>query len=961
MNIKLFFACCLFFCYSFPEIKAQFFSSGNEPFNVKWRIIKTEKFNLLFPSGMENEAERFAGYLTSSYIPLQYSMRSKTGKISVILHNQNVLSNGFVTWAPKRMEIVTTPSRESQSLDWLGSLALHEYRHVLQIYSLRDGFSKAMTVLIGEAGIGLPVSQTPLWLLEGDAVIAETVFSYSGRGRLPSFEMPYKACVLSREKPFSLDKFYFGSYKDFVPDYYKTGFYLTSYARLKYGINIWNTALREVGRFSFIPFSLNRTLKRNFQTGQNQLFYETIDTLKSMWNGRFTGQRLTEDNLLPVPPTLNYTSYKFIHKVNKDILIASKSGIDELNSIVEIDSNGTESVLHQPGFLYENRMSCGENLIIWDEIISDPRWKQRNYSVIKSFNRETRKVTTLTKKSRYFSPCISADDKNITAVSIDNDNNCDLVIIDAISGNERYRINSPEPGLLSSPYWYNQDTIITVFTTRDKGMILYLLNICKNEWEKLLPPSFATISSISGWKEYLIFSAGYSNTDNLYALDVKNRNLYRITSSRYGAFDPFVKDSSDLVYYSVYTENGYRPAKKRLSYNDWVPVNYVYEVNNKWVSGLTKQENSGYHLNPVVDTIFNHRPYYRFPHILNIHSWLPFYVNTNPGSLSDLIIKPGFILLSQNVLSTSSASIGLSFENGSFIFRPSLIYSGLYPVFDFSATIGGPYKKLHLPEGVIPRDTLSPYIRYLFRIYIPLSISSNKFQKLIIPEIDFEFENSFYFNQGLKKGILFLHGRLYFFRYLLLSQRDVHPKWGQFINLTFTSTPFEKGLYGVLTSGSVSLYFPGLVRHQNLVLYGGVQYREITSSKYYYPVNRISLPRGYSFAVNEPLAGTIMKFMFSYRLTLGYPDVAIGPVIYIKRIRTNLFSDNSYARKMPIITNEGSFYTSQQYHSIGAELYADLHLFRFYFPFSAGIRLSYLPQLKKLYPEFLFNLDTSVL
>ena len=105
---------------------AQFFSSGNEPFTTKWRSFETDKVKVIFPASIDSAASRFASFIDSSYSLLSKLMSPKSKKIAVIFHNQNVLSNGFVTWAPKRMEIVATPSRNYQAQDWLEGLALHE-------------------------------------------------------------------------------------------------------------------------------------------------------------------------------------------------------------------------------------------------------------------------------------------------------------------------------------------------------------------------------------------------------------------------------------------------------------------------------------------------------------------------------------------------------------------------------------------------------------------------------------------------------------------------------------------------------------------------------------------------------------------------------------------------------------------------------------------------------------------
>ena len=85
------------------------------------------------------------------YEPNSAYLNHRPSPIPVILHNHSVRSNGFVAWAPKRMELVTTPSPHGYPQDYLEQLALHEFRHVVQVDKLRQGFTKGLSYIIGEA------------------------------------------------------------------------------------------------------------------------------------------------------------------------------------------------------------------------------------------------------------------------------------------------------------------------------------------------------------------------------------------------------------------------------------------------------------------------------------------------------------------------------------------------------------------------------------------------------------------------------------------------------------------------------------------------------------------------------------------------------------------------------------------------------------------------------------------
>jgi hypothetical protein len=70
---------------------------------------------------------------------------------------------------------------------------------------------------------------------------------------------------------------------------------------------------------------------------------------------------------------------------------------------------------------------------------------------------------------------------------------------------------------------------------------------------------------------------------------------------------------------------------------------------------------------------------------------------------------------------------------------------------------------------------------------------------------------------------------------------------------------------------------------------------------------------------------------FNYRFPLLYPDLNIFEYLYIKRIKLNLFYQYSAYK------NNGMQFDLQ---ATGADLSADMHIFRFVFPVDIGIRYS---------------------
>ena len=123
-------AFCLF---ASLHMKAQFLDYGSDHARFKWNIFKLNHYNLVYPQGNDSMAYNYALYLENAYPHLQKTIGTgMQKKFPVILHPANISSNGLVSWAPPRMELITTPSSKLDGVSWDKHLVLHESRHVVQ-------------------------------------------------------------------------------------------------------------------------------------------------------------------------------------------------------------------------------------------------------------------------------------------------------------------------------------------------------------------------------------------------------------------------------------------------------------------------------------------------------------------------------------------------------------------------------------------------------------------------------------------------------------------------------------------------------------------------------------------------------------------------------------------------------------------------------------------------------------
>jgi hypothetical protein len=177
---------------------AQFYSIGNDPSHKQWREINTGNFRIIYPEVSDSLAQRYAQLIMNAKEHVGQQLKADIRPFPVILHPYTVMSNGVVVWAPKRMELCTRPvAFRGYSQNWEKQLVVHETRHVAQMSKFEEGVFKPLSWFLGEQITGLASGvYIDKWALEGDAVVSETEFSNSGRGRDPEQIIYFKASFL---------------------------------------------------------------------------------------------------------------------------------------------------------------------------------------------------------------------------------------------------------------------------------------------------------------------------------------------------------------------------------------------------------------------------------------------------------------------------------------------------------------------------------------------------------------------------------------------------------------------------------------------------------------------------------------------------------------------------------------------------------------------------------------------
>ncbi len=942
---------------------AQFYDTGCEPTSIKWEQINTKNFQIIFAEDFYSQANKLANILDYSYNNISKSLNHKPKKISIILHNNTVNSNGYVSWAPKRIEMYATPSQKMYYQPWLEQLCVHEFRHVVQIDKLNQGITKILSLLFGQQAIGDVVGMLPLWYLEGDAVYTETVLTKAGRGRLPVFEKEFRTILLSDEKLFSFDKTLFGSYKNYVPNHYKYGYDLTSYARMKYGDSIWVNTENYVAKHPYTIFPttvpLYFALKKYAGISQEQLYNETYSYLDSLWKSEDI--EFVDYNKIINVDKEGYENYFNPQYVGNNKIVAFKRGLSHILQIVLIDSL-KQTVLCKPGILSSEDLAYANNKLVWSERRHDVRWKNREYSEIKILDIRNKKAKTISLKTRYFAPDLSNNANKIAAIEVNEKNQCYLVFLSTFNGDVYNKIESPEGIFLQNPKWSNDNKFVYVIGVSKNGKGILRYNINNKVWENILAFDYEDIQNIRLVDDNLYFHSSYSGIDNIYLYNLNTSESFKITASQYGMADFDVNENNSALIASEYSSQGGKIVSVPLNLNSFEEKSKVSTRNLAFEQLINKEKSLNIHFDSIDNKEFAAKPFRKWQNAFNFHSWLPFYFdyedyttdfssfNTNK-ILDDL--APGLMLISQDKLSTTTAILGYGYKNGSNKFYSSLIYKGLYPEIRISSEYGEQIGIVSgsadwMPEIGNTGTDLS------IETILPFDFSMGSNLTFFRPSIKYSYNNSYYYNyvnNNYIKGMQIMQYRLYFGTYKHLAKCDIQPKFGFITNINLINTPFEDEIFGSIFYSEGIVFLPGLFKNHGIKI--SEKYQEQNSTKYFFN-SQLNFPRGMEKQFTEKL----FLSNIDYVLPIVYPDLSLGSFAYLKRIKADLFFDYGLNQFRYIDNNTGNIlWAKDNIYSVGCELTADYHLFRIQFPFESGIRYSFLPETNNYKIEAIFSID----
>ena len=934
---------------------AQFYSWGADPASLRWNRLKSDVADVIYADSSEMTARHALFYAEKLYPYIGYGYTHSVLKMPFVLHPENFQSNGLTMFLPKRIEMLTTPEIDNYAMPWMKQLVAHEWRHAVQYNNLNRGVIRVLSYIIGQQSSTVGLLLLPLWCIEGDAVLTETQMSSFGRGLQPKFTLEYRAVGDIAEAGKNTDRWFCGSYRDYIPNHYHIGYQIASYAYTKYDTNIWNDVARYGARNPYVIATTALALKKFYKTSVIKLTRETFSDLASYW----AMLPEVDDSSTAVPlaaPQQSYTIYQYPLLTDDATAISLKTDLDRPSRFTATDlRTGEERQIAYTG-LVSTRPTFDGNRLWWTEYRRSLLFAERVNSMLCYMSPDDGKPKSVRKRRNILYPT-AIDEHHLAFVEYAPDGvytivrSCDL--------KDESRVSLPRFTEIHGLAYDNATCRLYYLATDDDGMHIGTLDD-NGQPQQLTEGAYITLSDLSAKNGILYFGSIESGKDEVHCFDIAQRQEYRLTESKFGSFGGSAMNGDSIVL-TTYDRRGYHLATqkadriripvepKRLPHNLVNPPRKKWDVINLDTVRFTAADS--------VSSFERHRSrrYSKGIHLFNIHSWAP--VSYNPFEIVEeglFRFNLGATVMSQNLLSDSEMFLtyGWNRTEGSFV-QGLWRYYGLGANISIGASYGGHQKvytvarynpetgKLEIPDT----PELGKYYSVSGSVSLPVMFQSGYHTRHLGLSASYNFSNgrvaridklslkdfSNFRVIGYENGLHTLQFGITFQDMVRMSHKDFAPRTGILLNAAYALNPANTHFSDLLALYG-RIYLPGFAPHNSISLaaayqtsIGGLNNDRLISDLSY--TSSRLLPRGYTTADirnNQYFAGS-----FNYQLPLCYPEGGIPSILYFKRIRLNVGFD--YATFQKIYTGDagGKFHSRRKHiFSYGGDVILDLNFFR---------------------------------
>ncbi|HVZ25451.1 MAG TPA: hypothetical protein VG842_05335 [Sediminibacterium sp.] len=902
---------------------------GGTPATVHWQQIKTDTVQIIFPRGYAAQARRISSIVHSLQRRYAQTIGDAIKPVSIIIRNQSLVSNGYVGLAPYRSEWYTTPPQHPFGLGavrWTDNLALHEFRHAEQYSNFNKGLSHLARWFLGAQGqLVANAAAVPDWFFEGDAVFNETRFSRQGRGTLPLFLNGYQSLYLAR-KQYSYQKLRNGSFRDYVPDHYQLGYLLVAYGREKYGDNFWRDVTADAVAFHPLIYPFQGALQKKAGIRFRRFVQDAFHFYEAQWKSSDTG---TVQWISPVRAK-TVTNDQYPYPLSDGSSLVLRTGYDNIPAFYRIDQTGRSSRVAARAIATEGYYGYNNGRIVYAADEPDIRWGDRAYRTIRVISLANGREKVVLRHTRYQSPDIAHHSDRLLVVQSGLYGGSAVYLLDQ-AGRPLDSVVIAS-GVYSTPKFAVDDQSFYVVqrdTAGNMALLKYRLNHHRQA-DTLLLPFNRLIDYVTVQGDTIYCTVTYKGRDEIWAVidRPEYRGPFRLASYPSGIYQAYSKPGGLLVG-SVFTAAGYRlmqvqPAWQRVEQKDELKPLYVGSAyppgDHSMLANIPERQDSiaGYHQATRLFNFHSFRPYYSYP-------------------------EYSFTVYGENVLNTFQSQLAYTYNSNEK--SQALGYTGKFGGSYLQPVVG--VKQTWSRAALYQIDTSlggSTTLHWneteaFAGLQLPLNLSGGRFYRNLLLSGAYHLDQVSWYGIATKiftgETVAYGDWQISYAGQIQQPLQRIYPAFAESFYLRYRHNIGYQSSRQFLASGA--LYLPGIGPNHSLVLKAAWQARD-TLMHYLYS-NGFPFSRGY-LGTDFP---RMWMLGFNYHLPLAYPEAGIANLVYLLRVRLNVFGDATWGRSL----RTGSRFL---YRSIGAECMLDTRWWNQQ-PVSLGIRYSRLLDNGYLGPE----------
>jgi hypothetical protein len=906
------------------------------PPEISWYRLDAPHFTVIYPDSLAGEAQRVATLLEGRFEALSRSLGRSPPRIPVVLNQESLTTNAYVAWSPRRSQwypMSNTTVDAFGPVDWYQLLAVHEGRHVVQEHVMRTGWVGLAARLFGDNTTVLLAGSLyfPAWLWEGDAVAMETALLGSGRGRQPSFTGRLRA-MRADSMAYEYYPAWQGSYRTYLPDWYELGYILTNYVRRHHGDSAWRRVMRRASWNPLVPWALSKALER--ETGQSltRLHRAAVAEIDGHWREQRAAVIETPATRLS-PANDDYHVWSLPQYAGDGSVIAAYSDLNTVTQLVRLRNGRRETLVRRVGLVGELQFHVRGSRVVWSEYQVDPRYGERNFLEVRLLDLATGKVRRLTHRTRFYGPALSPDGRQIAVVEFDRSRAAHLVILDAESGRAVQRVSNPSFGFLVTPAWsVDGASMLVVDVHRSRGNALLRVSLRGARVDTLIDYRHQAISRPVPHGARVYFGSPRSGLDNVWVLDTATRQLSRVTARRFGATGASVSHDGSRLLFSDQNPAGYDVAEMALDSARFeaeasVPVHAVLYADSvvaqesRLAGSLAEPPGTDESL--VGAPRWPTRRFKGWSSIFDFHSLMI-------APTADAV-NAGLALESRNLLNTFGLTVGAVFNlnEGTAAFEAGASYAGLPTILDAGVRLGSRVSTYTDSAG---RETAFSWKERSVQtvVRLPLTRLNGQrrqsvtgsvgwgFTRISAQPVGFRFENNNGVFMPLSYGLTASHARA-------AAYRDLYQT-GASLSAIYRHTPGGQDYRSHIGAARGTAITRGLFANHAVVADAGHEEQRPTNYRF---ASELQFPRGFPRRYHDRLT----RAGLAYHAPLVYPDLALGPLVYVRRVQGSVFVDAARGsdRRNVVVT---------RYRSMGAELTTDLAPFGTRSTMRVGVRLS---------------------